>query len=123
MKLHYFHGRGPLRTLVLQHEGRRVELHIKTVSDTIWALVAMSGDASGQPDRCRCQGPYRSAAQAEAVLRSTAGALLANGFEPQPRAHPVWTVMAQRLARDIRREGASHGGHYAFDPDQPEPIT
>ena len=48
MKLHYFHGRGPLRALVMVREQRRVELFIKPVGEDIWALVALSGSVDGQ---------------------------------------------------------------------------
>ena len=104
MKLHYFHGRGPLRALVMVREQRRVELFIKPVGEDIWALVALSGAVDGQPEKHRCQGPYRSIAQAEAVLRSVAGALMGQDYQPQPNDYVVWSVMAQRLARTIRTD-------------------
>lgn len=123
MKLHYFHGRAPLRALVLTRRERRIELHIKNVGGGIWALVAMSGPDDHQPERHRCQGPYRSASQAEAALRGVAGSLLGESYEAQPEAHPVWTVAAQRLARTIREDRDASEGGYRFDPDQHEPIS
>ena len=122
MKLHYFHGRGPLRTLVLTRRERRVELHIKSVGGDTWALVAMSGPAVQHPERHRCQGPYHSAAQAEAALRGVAGALLGESYEAHPESHVVWSVVAQRLARSIREDRDANEGNYHFDPDQHEPI-
>ena len=122
MKLHYFHGRGPLKSLVLGRAQRRVELHIKAVGDEIWALVALSGKEHGQPDRQRCQGPYHSSRQAEAALRGIAGALLGQSYDACPQAHAVWSVAAQRLARTIRTERDAHTGNYLFDPEQIEPI-
>ncbi len=128
MKLHYFHGRGPLRALVLIRQRRRLELHIKPVGEQAWALVAMSGEGEHQPDRQRCQGPYRSIAQAEAALRGAAGALLETGYQAQPDSHVVWSVVAQRLARGIRQDRDTNEGRYQcepgrFDPGQfdPEP--
>ncbi|WP_166266730.1 hypothetical protein [Marinobacter caseinilyticus] len=122
MKLHYFHGRSPLRVLVMTRRERRVELHIKNVGDDIWALVAMSGPDEHQPERHRCQGPYHTAAQAEAALRGVAGALLGESYEARPEHHVVWSVTAQRLARSIRRDRDANAGDYRFDPDQHEPI-
>ncbi len=122
MKLHYFHGRGPLRSLVLMRQQRRVELHVKKVDAEIWSLVVMAGSAGGQPDTTRCQGPYRSIERAESVLRGVAGALLGEGYEPRPEETSVWAVGAQRLARDIRRQADANAGRYVFDPDQYEPT-
>lgn len=122
MKLHYFHGPGPLRTLVLRKESRRVELHLKKVGDDIWVLVALCGGQQGQPDRSGCRGPYRSVAQAEAVFRHTAGSLLGSGHQPCRDDPAIWTVFAQRLARTIRKENETSQGNYQFDPDQFEPV-
>lgn len=122
MKLHYFHGRGPLRALVMTRGERRVELHIKPVGEDVWALVAMSGEDEHQPERHRCQGPYTSATQAEAALKGMAGSLLEAGYEAQPESHVVWSVMAQRLARDIRQDRKGREGNSPFDPDQHEPL-
>ncbi len=122
MKLHYFHGRGPLRALVMVRDGRRVELFIKPVGEDIWALVALSGTQSGQPEKHCCQGPYRSIGQAEAVLRAVAGALLESDYQPRPGDHVVWSVPAQRLARTIRTDRTASDGSCLFDPDQYEPI-
>ncbi|PAV25959.1 hypothetical protein C8D92_10533 [Tamilnaduibacter salinus] len=122
MKLHYFHGRSPLRHLVLSREDWRIELHVKPVGDNIWALVALSGARDSQPQRRKCQGPYHSAGQAEAALRGVAGSLVGDAFEPRPGAHAVWSVQAQREARTIRQERAESAGDYAFDPDQHEPL-
>lgn len=122
MKLHYFHGRGPLRALVMVRGERRVELFIKPVGEEAWALVALSGPAVGQPEKHRCQGPYRSINRAESVLRSVAGALMGNDYQPQPRDYVVWSVMAQRCARTIRTDRDASAGTFHFDPDQYEPI-
>ncbi len=122
MKLHYFHGRSPLRVLVLARRERRVELHIKNIGEDIWALVAMSGADEHPPERHSCQGPYHSAAQAEAALRAVAGTLLGESYDARPADHVVWSVVAQRLARSIRRDRDASTGNYQFDPDQHEPI-
>ncbi|MCK7550550.1 MULTISPECIES: hypothetical protein [Marinobacter] len=122
MKLHYFHGRSPLRALVLVREERRVELYVKQVGADIWALVALSGTDAGQPEKQRCQGPYRSVGRAEAVLRAIAGALLEDDYDPRPADHVVWSVSAQRLARNLRTDTAAIDSRYLFDPDQYEPI-
>ncbi|MDX1634858.1 MAG: hypothetical protein R3280_09490 [Marinobacter sp.] len=122
MKLHYFHGRGPLRALVMTRRERRVELHIKQVGEGIWALVAMAGPDEHQPERHRCQGPYKSATQAEAALRGVAGSLLETGYEAQSGSHVVWSVTAQRLARGIRRDRDTGEGSSPFDPDPHEPL-
>ncbi|MGM0768565.1 MAG: hypothetical protein ACQEV6_11105 [Pseudomonadota bacterium] len=122
MKLHYFHGRTPLRALVLVRSERRVELYVKQVSDNTWAVVALSGTDAGQPQKQRCQGPYQSVGRAEAVLRAIAGALLEDDYDPRPADHVVWSVSAQRLARDLRTDSATIDARYLFDPDQYEPI-
>lgn len=122
MKLHYFSVGSPLRALVMRRDDRRIELHVKPVGEEIWALVLLSGPATGQPERHKCQGPYRSAAQAEAALRGVAGSLLAQSYDPEPKAHVVWSVNAQRHARTIRRDRDAGEGGYAFDPDQHEPL-
>ncbi|MCL7943016.1 hypothetical protein [Marinobacter sp. ATCH36] len=122
MKLHYFHGRGPLRSLVMLRDQRRVELFIKPIGDNVWALVALSGSLNGQPEKHRCQGPYRSITQAESVLRSVAGALMGKDYQPQPHDYVVWSVMAQRCARTIRIDRDASAGTFHFDPDQYEPI-
>lgn len=122
MKLHYFHGPGPLRTLVLSRQDRRVELHLKKVGDETWALVALTGARSGQPDRSRCQGPYPTPERAESALRSIIGSLLESGYQPLRQEPVIWSVMAQRLARGLRDGPVSSPGKYLFDPDQYEPI-
>lgn len=122
MKLHYFHGSGPLRTLVLTRYQRRVELHLKKIGDDSWALVALTGDGAGQADRSRCQGPYPSPERAEAALRSIIGSLLESGYQPLRHEPVIWSVMAQRLARGLRDGPVSSPGKYLLDPDQYEPI-
>lgn len=122
MKLHYFHGRGPLRVLVMSRDERRVELHIKSLGDDTWALVAMIGSKTHQPERHQCQGPYRSVAQAEAMLRGVAGSLLGKRYQAEPEAHVVWSVVAQRIARRIRQDRDAYPGGYRFAPEQHEPI-
>nr|WP_284047992.1 hypothetical protein [Marinobacter sp. ATCH36] len=101
---------------------RRVELFIKPIGDNVWALVALSGSLNGQPEKHRCQGPYRSITQAESVLRSVAGALMGKDYQPQPHDYVVWSVMAQRCARTIRIDRDASAGTFHFDPDQYEPI-
>lgn len=120
-KLHYFHGPGPLRGLIMARESRRVELYIKQIDDEAYALVALAGEPSHQPDRSKCQGPYQNAPQAEAALRGIAGALLDKDYS-MTRQPPVWSVQAQRLARRIRNDRSQNEGSFAFDPDQHEPI-
>ncbi|MBS3805564.1 MAG: hypothetical protein KGY54_13525, partial [Oleiphilaceae bacterium] len=87
-----------------------------------WALVAMSGSKAHQPERHQCQGPYRSLAQAEAMLRGVAGSLLGKSYEAEPEAHVVWSVVAQRIARRIRRDREAYSGVFRLGPDQYEPI-
>lgn len=106
----------------MARDGRRVELFIKPIGDDIWALVALSGPQAGQPEKHRCQGPYHTTAQAEAVLRGIAGALMGEDYQPQPGDYVVWSVTAQRLARTIRTDREASEGNYQFDPDQYEPI-
>ena len=118
MKLHYFHGPGPLRGLIMARDGRRVELFIKAIDEDAFALVALAGTPAQQPDRSKCQGPYRNAPQAEAALRGIAGALLEQDYRME-RQHPIWSVQAQRLARQIRDDRNRNAGDYAFDPEQP----
>lgn len=122
MKLHYFHGRSPLHSLVLWQGKRRLELHIKKVSGGIWSVLLLAGGPDGQPDVTRCRGPYPDREKAEAALRQLAGNLLEQGYSPS-RDEPVqWTVCAQRLARDLRQQAEANQGHYRFDPEQPEPT-
>lgn len=104
MKLHYFHGRGPLRHLVMISNGQRIELHIRPVGDGLWGLVALTGPDNGQPDGQLRRGPWKTAARAESVLRSLAGGLMGRGFEPCPADYAVWSVTAQRLARRIQAD-------------------
>ena len=122
MKLHYFHGRTPLHTLVLWRNERRVELHVKKVDSGIWALVTLAGNLEGHPDVIRCQGPYRDQDRAASALRVLTGNLLERGYEPR-REEPVqWTVRAQRLARDLRQRAEANEGKYVFDAEQFEPT-
>ncbi|SFR80912.1 hypothetical protein SAMN05216203_3127 [Marinobacter daqiaonensis] len=123
MKLHYFHGRSPLRSLVLTLDHRRVELHVKKVDSDVWSLVAMIGSEQGHPDTSRCQGPYRSQEKAEAALRSATGSLLEKGYEPRRDMTPQWSVCAQRMARDIREQGKANSGQYVFDSGLFEPSS
>lgn len=101
MKLHYFHGRGPLRHLVMINNGQRVELHIRPVTGGLWGLVALTGPDQGQPEGQLRRGPWKTQARAESVLRSVAGTLMERGFEPCPTDYVVWSVAAQRLVRLI----------------------
>jgi len=123
VKLHYFHGRTPLRALVLVRGDRRIELYVKQVGESAWALVALTGADAGQPEKQRCQGPFRSIGRTEAVLRAIAGALLEDNYEPRPAEHVVWSVAAQRLARNLRTATGAIDARYLFDPDQYEPIV
>ncbi|MBW7471460.1 hypothetical protein QQF73_01395 [Marinobacter sp. M216] len=123
MKLHYFHGRSPLKALVMVRREHRLELFIKPVGEGAWALVALTGPDRGQPERQHCQGPWRTLARAESVLRSTAGALMGNGYEPCPSDYVVWSVTAQRLARNIRTDQGAGAARTTLDPDQFEPIA
>lgn len=120
-KLHYFHGPGPLRSLIMTRERRRVELYIKQIDDQTFALVALAGEPTSQPDRTKCQGPYLKAPQAEAALRGIAGTLLDKDYS-MTRQPPVWSVQAQRLARQIRADHSENSGNFSFDPEQHEPI-
>lgn len=122
MKLHYFHGRAPLTTLVLCQGERRVELHIKKVDSGIWSLVALAGDLGGHPDVTRCQGPYHDQDRAGSALRALTGNLLERGYEPNRDEPAQWTVKAQRLARDLRQRAEANEGKYVFDPERFEPT-
>ncbi|MBW0147811.1 PA4575 family protein [Marinobacter arenosus] len=122
MNLHYFHGRGPLKALVMVRRDHRLELFIRPVGEGTWALVALTGPDQGQPERKHCQGPWSTLARAESVLRSTAGALMGNGYEPRPSDYVVWSVTAQRLARALRPDQASGTDRHTLDPDQFEPL-
>lgn len=119
MKLHYFHGRGPLRHLVMIQDGQRVELHIRPVAGGLWGLVALIGPDQGQPEgQCR-RGPWKTQARAESALRSIAGTLMGRGFEPRPEDYVVWSVAAQRLVRLIETgatAAASSSETIQFDP-------
>lgn len=120
MKLHYFHGRTPLHTLVLWHGKRRVELHVKKVASSVWSVIALAGGPDGQPDLTRCRGPYHDRERAEAALRQLTGNLLERGYEPSRNEPVQWTVCAQRLARNLRLQAEANEGRYRFDPEQPE---
>lgn len=123
MKLHYFHGRAPLRSLVLMQGQRRVELHVKKVDADVWSVVALAGEEGGHPDVSRCQGPYRGQDKAEAALRYTTSGLLERGYAPCRDTTPQWSVCAQRLARDVRQQGKANEGRYMFDPERFEPTV
>jgi hypothetical protein len=122
MKLHYLHTGESLRILVMGRDSKRIELHVRPVGESVWALVALSGDPSRQPGRNKCQGPYQSAQEAEGAMRAIAQALLEQGFTVERAVHPIWAVQAQRLARAIRDGREANTGDYLFDPDQHEPL-
>ena len=122
MKLHYFHGRAPLNTLVLRRGQRRIELHIKKVDSDVWSLIALAGEGEGHPDRVRCQGPYRDQDRASSALRALTGKLLERGYDPDRTEPAHWTVRAQRLARELRQQAKANDGRYEFDRDPSEPI-
>lgn len=122
MKLHYLHTADQLRSLVLSDSRRRIELHIKPVDEELWVLVALAGDPEMQPERAKCQGPYHDARQAEGALRGIAAALIEQGYDVVAKSHPVWTICAQRHAREVREGRELHSGQYSFDPDQLEPL-
>ena len=122
MKLHYFHGRGPLKDLVMLREDQRIELHIRPVGDGLWGLVALSGPDQGRPGGQFLRGPWRTVASAESVLRSIAGTMMGKGYDPKPGDYAVWSVTAQRLARTIGAPGAEQASSEA-DPDQFKPLT
>ena len=122
MKLHYFHGRSPLRDLVMVKDGQRIELHIRPAGGGHWGLVALSGPDQARPDGQFCRGPWPTQARAESVLRSVAGTMMGKGYEPKPGDYAVWSVTAQRLARTI---GVPQGEQATpdADPDQFKPLT
>lgn len=121
MKLHYFHGRSPLRDLVMVKEGQRIELHIRPVSEGRWGLVALSGPDQGRPDGQFCRGPWPTQARAESMLRSVAGTMMGKGFDPMPGDYVVWSVTAQRLARVIGTPEPELADADA-EPDQFKPL-
>ncbi|MDX1587662.1 MAG: hypothetical protein R3296_01895 [Oleiphilaceae bacterium] len=103
MKLHYLHTiDGTLRVLALSRHARCVELYIKSVREGVWALVALAGSLSGQPDRDCCQGPYHSACEAEAAVRRIAATLLTQDYRVRTPGQPLWALPAQRMVREIR---------------------
>jgi hypothetical protein len=122
MKLHYFHGRSPLRDLVMVKEGQRIELHIRPVGDGRWGLVALSGPNQGRPDSQFCRGPWSTQARAESVLRSVAGTMMGKGYDPKPADYVVWSVTAQRLARAIGTPEPEQA-NAETDPHQFKPLT
>ena len=122
MKLHYFHGRGPLKDLVMLREDERIELHIRPVGDGYWGLVALSGPDQGRPDGQFLRGPWRTVTGAESALRSIAGTMMGKGYEPKPGDYVVWSVVAQRLARTIRTDKAAQADTDS-DPDQFQPLN
>lgn len=123
MKLHYFHGRGPLRDLVMLQGGQRIELHIRPVGDGLWGLVALAGPDQGRPDGQFRRGPWKTQARAESVLRSIAGTMMGKGYDPRPRDYVVWSVTAQRLARTIGVSDSEESGKPATDSDPFEPLA
>ncbi|AXS83550.1 MULTISPECIES: hypothetical protein [Marinobacter] len=123
MKLHYFHGRGPLRELVMVRDGHRIELHIRPVGNGLWGLVALAGPDQGRPDGQFCRGPWKTQARAESVLRSVAGTMMGKGYEPRPGDYAVWSVTAQRLARRIGTAGGEQAGRPDADSDQFDPLA
>lgn len=126
MNLHYFHGRSPLRVLVMVRGSLRLELFIKQVSERAWGLVILAGTDQGQPAGQRCQGPWTTLARAESALRSAAGTLMAGGYEARPSDYAVWSVAAQRVARNLKAAGpvaASQSTLAPLDPDQFDPLS
>ncbi|WP_417567121.1 hypothetical protein [Marinobacter sp.] len=123
MKLHYFHGRGPLRELVMVMDGHRIELHIRPVGEGLWGLVALAGPDQGRPDGQFRRGPWKTQARAESVLRSVAGTMMGKGYEPCPGDYAVWSVTAQRLARTIGTADAEHAGRSDADSDPFDPLA
>jgi hypothetical protein len=122
MKLHYFHGRSPLRDLVMMSDGQRIELHIRPVGEGRWGLVALAGPDQGRPDGQFCRGPWPTQARAESVLRSIAGTMMGKGYEPCPADYVVWSVTAQRLARTIGTPEGAQASPKA-DPDPFNPLA
>lgn len=120
MKLHYFHGRSSLRDLVMVRDERRIELHIRPVGDGLWGLVVLSGPDQGRPDGQFRRGPWPTQVRAESVLRSIAGALMGDGYEPCPGHYVVWSIIAQRLSRTITVDDSSKS---PGDVSQFEPLT
>lgn len=123
MKLHYFHGRSPLRHLVMMKDEQRIELHIRPVGDGVWGLVALAGPGQGRPDGQFCRGPWPTQARAESVLRSVAGTMMGKGYEPCPTDYVVWSVPAQRLARTIGSAKGFIPAPPSADSDQFKPLT
>ncbi len=123
MKLHYFHGREPIRELVMMRQQQRLELFIKPLAEQAWGLVVLAGPDQGRPERQQCQGAWKTLAHAESALRRTAGALMGNGYEARPSDYVVWSVTAQRLSRTIQPDQGSRASTELLDPDQFEPLV
>ena len=123
MKLHYFHGRGALRELVMVRDGHRIELHIRPVGSGLWGMEALAGPDRGRPDGQFRRGPWKTQARAESVLRSVAGTMMGKGYEPRPGDYAVWSVTAQRLARMIGTTGDEQAGRPDADSDPFDPLA
>lgn len=126
MNLHYFHGRSPLRVLVMGRESQRLELFVKQISEQAWGLVILVGAERGQPEGQRCQGPWATQARAESALRSAAGTLMAGGYEARPSDYAVWSVAAQRVARTLKAVDPTRASHLTLsplDPDRFDPLS
>ena len=105
---------------------QRLELFLKQVGAQDWGVVVLAGSSQGRPERQRCQWPLATLAQAESALRSTAGALMASGFEARPAEYVVWSVAAQKVLRTLKTSPSvtsSRTPSRPLDPDEFDPLA
>ena len=108
-------GSGLQPVVLKDPSGLRVECHLRTEEDGSATLLALSGRGD-RVGKSKLQGPYETPAQAVAARKAIVAELVRMGFSLAPNEHPLWSMDAQRIIRQLRSVRANDSSRYKFDP-------
>lgn len=108
-------GSGMQPVVLVDQSGLRVECHLRAEEGASTTLLALSG-RDGGVGKSKLQGPYETPAQAVAARKAIVAALVRSGFSLLPNEHPLWSMDAQRIIRQLRSVRANDSSRYKFDP-------
>jgi len=101
--------------VLVNGEGRRVEIHLRHDEAGLFTLLAFSGDGNW-PERSTSQGPYYRIDQASGARRAIASALMIQGYVVDEAGYAIWNLAAQRSINALCESHRQHPVDTRFDP-------